>query len=93
MVHLVDSREAIRHLLKPFIRNPENEFFGFDAEWDMSYSGEMGTVCLIQMSSEKQTMLIDVYSLRKVHGWSDKRFLNKLFKLIFDHGKKIYGML
>jgi ribonuclease D len=90
MVHLIDSELAIEKLLRPFIENPETEFFGIDAEWDMTFTAEMGTLCLIQMTSETQTMLIDIHTFRKQYRWTQERFFD-LFKLIFDHSKKIYG--
>jgi ribonuclease D len=72
IVRLVDSKEAIDTLLKPFMENPTTEFFGMDAEWDSSFIGESGTVCLIQMTSEEGTMLVDVRTLRAVHKWTDE---------------------
>ena len=43
------------------------------------------------MSGAKQTLLIDIHSFRTVHKWTDERFL-ELFKIMFDHPKKIYGL-
>lgn len=87
-VHLIDSRQAVNITLKHFIEDPANEFFGIDAEWDMSFTGEKGTVCLIQLSGIRETMLIDIHTFRTK--WSEAR-LKKLFTLIFCHSKPIYG--
>lgn len=90
IVRVIDTDMAVENILKPFSQDPTNQFFGIDAEWDMSYCGDMGTVCLIQMSGPKETMLIDIHSLRTVRKWPEERFL-ELFKLIFDHSKNVYG--
>lgn len=88
MVRLVDSAEKVGQLLKPFIAN--SDYFGFDSEWDMSYFGSMGDLCLIQISNETETLLIDIHAFKNILKWNDEQFKD-LFTLLFDHSKPIYG--
>jgi hypothetical protein len=59
---------------------------------NFSYCGNGDTLCLIQMSNATQTMLIDIHAFKNQLKWTDDQFLD-LFKLIFNHEKKIYGKL
>ncbi|KAI6188096.1 3'-5' exonuclease domain-containing protein [Aphelenchoides besseyi] len=87
---MIDNEDSVNTILRPFIEDPKNTCFGFDAEFDQSWCGEMGTLSLIQLSGHAQTLLIDIHVLKEEHQWSDEKFL-WLFKLIFSHEKRIYG--
>ncbi|KAI6214540.1 hypothetical protein M3Y94_00280100 [Aphelenchoides besseyi] len=89
-VQMIDNEESVNTILRPFIEDPKNTCFGFDAEGDQSWCGEMGTLSLIQLSGQAQTLLIDIHVLKENHQWNDEKFL-EMFELIFSHEKPLYG--
>jgi hypothetical protein len=50
----------------------------------------MGTLCVMQFSSENCTLLIDIHTFKTKLNWMDEQF-KRLFNLLFAHGKPIYG--
>uniref|UniRef100_A0A1I7SFH4 3'-5' exonuclease domain-containing protein n=1 Tax=Bursaphelenchus xylophilus TaxID=6326 RepID=A0A1I7SFH4_BURXY len=85
-VLLVDSEERLSLLNQFCLKSKE---IGFDAEWDQSYSAEMGVLGLIQLSSKAQTMLVDIEAFRRAK-FSKERWQG-LFKTIFGGQKRIFG--
>ncbi|KAI6241823.1 Exonuclease mut-7 [Aphelenchoides fujianensis] len=83
---LIDHPDELDGVLFPFFAATRDKNFGFDSEWDASHAGDVGTLGLLQISSIKETMLIDVTSLTKVHGFGRAEW-TALFARIFapDH--------
>lgn len=57
-----------------------------------SFCGDKGRLCLLQLSSKDQTMLIDIHKFKLDLQWTDAQF-ESLFELMFGHGKTIYGKI
>ncbi|KAI6185206.1 3'-5' exonuclease domain-containing protein [Aphelenchoides fujianensis] len=88
MVFLIDRPEELEEILFPFFE--ASDHFGFDAEWDQSYSGEVGNLALLQISSAQQTMLIDVTSFVKKHHFGREQWIS-FFSRIFAPKNFFYG--
>jgi len=86
-VYLIDSPKKVLKKLYPFLAS--TDFFGLDAEWDMSFSGDLGSPCLIQISSLHKTMLIDIVALNK-HQFGEVEWTD-LFRKLFAKKNTIYG--
>ncbi|KAI6229880.1 Exonuclease mut-7-like protein [Aphelenchoides fujianensis] len=85
---LIDQPKELEEILFPFFE--ASDHFGFDAEWDQSYSGEVGNLALLQISSAQQTMLIDITSFVKKHHFGREQWIS-FFSRIFAPKNFFYG--
>ncbi|KAI6229920.1 3'-5' exonuclease domain-containing protein [Aphelenchoides fujianensis] len=87
-ISLIDHPDELDEILLPFLESSTN--FGFDAEWDQSYAGEVGTLALLQISSGQQTMLVDITSFAKKYHFEQADWI-ALFSKIFAPKNFFYG--
>ncbi|KAI6171112.1 3'-5' exonuclease domain-containing protein [Aphelenchoides fujianensis] len=87
-VRFVDTREALEQVFKPFMQQPTCQNYGFDMEGEQSYCGDQPSVCLIQMTNKKETLLIDMCKFQPL--WSTEEYL-EFFRLLFHPDKWIFG--
>ncbi|KAI6172377.1 3'-5' exonuclease domain-containing protein [Aphelenchoides besseyi] len=80
VVTLIDQPYELESLFYPFLE--KNTKFGFDAEWEQSYSGEVGTLGLLQISTLKQTMLLDVAAFAITHQFTQTQWSTLFSKLL-----------
>ncbi|KAI6228671.1 Exonuclease mut-7-like protein [Aphelenchoides fujianensis] len=88
MVFLIDQPDELKEILFPFFE--ASDHFGFDAEWDQSYSGEAGNLALLQISDARQTMLVDITSFVKKHNFGREQWIS-FFSRIFAPKNFFYG--
>ncbi|KAI6228502.1 3'-5' exonuclease domain-containing protein [Aphelenchoides besseyi] len=88
VVTLIDQPHELESLFYPFLA--ENTKFGFDAEWEQSYSGEVGTLGLLQISTLKRTMLLDVAAFATTHQFTQSQW-STLFSKLLASENKFYG--
>ncbi|CAD5214736.1 unnamed protein product [Bursaphelenchus okinawaensis] len=84
---VVDSIIKIHTILKPFM-DSNDKFIGMDAEWDASDCGLQGELCIVQLSSRKQTVVIDVTTLKTI--LNDEQWVD-LWSMVFGGETKLIG--